>query len=69
MSNHKFHSQITSQTEKQKDLDVEISTSRSVWCAIRDLNPYGLPPEPKSGASANSANRAYMCVMHDRKYR
>ena len=34
MSNHKFHSQITSQTEKQKDLDAEISTSRSVWCAI-----------------------------------
>ena len=22
------------------------------------MNPYGLPPEPKSGASANSANRA-----------
>ena len=28
------------------------------WCAIRDLNPYGRPPDPKSGASANSANRA-----------
>ena len=28
------------------------------WCAMRDLNPHGRPPEPKSGASANSANRA-----------
>ena len=25
---------------------------------MRDLNPHGLPPEPKSGASASSANRA-----------
>ena len=25
---------------------------------MRDLNPHGRPPEPKSGASANSANRA-----------
>ena len=28
------------------------------WCATRDLNPYGLPLEPKSSASANSASRA-----------
>src|SRR5690606_12137495 len=27
-------------------------------CAWRDLNPHGCPPEPKSGASANSATRA-----------
>ena len=30
-----------------------------LWCAIRDLNPYGLPLEPKSSASASSANRAW----------
>ena len=30
-----------------------------VWCAMRDLNPHGLPLEPKSSASANSANRAH----------
>ena len=33
-------------------------TSLLLWCAMRDLNPHGRPPEPKSGASANSANRA-----------
>ena len=31
-----------------------------VWCAMRDLNPHGRPLEPKSSASANSANRAYL---------
>ena len=30
----------------------------SLWCAMRDLNPHGLPLDPKSSASANSANRA-----------
>ena len=30
----------------------------SVWCAMRDLNPHGRPLDPKSSASANSANRA-----------
>ena len=30
----------------------------SPWCAWRDLNPHGFPPDPKSGASANSATRA-----------
>ncbi len=29
------------------------------WCAMRDLNPHGRPLDPKSSASANSANRAY----------
>ncbi len=29
-----------------------------IWCAWRDLNPHGFPPDPKSGASANSATRA-----------
>ena len=28
-------------------------------CGWRDLNPHGLPPDPKSGASANSATPAY----------
>ena len=28
------------------------------WCATRDLNPHGLPLEPKSSASANSATPA-----------
>ena len=37
-----------------------IRMSLFVWCAMRDLNPHGLPLEPKSSASANSANRAYM---------
>ena len=32
--------------------------SFSKWCASRDLNPHGLPPEPKSGVSANSTRRA-----------
>ena len=31
-----------------------------VWCAMRDLNPHGRPLDPKSSASANSANRAYL---------
>ena len=30
----------------------------SLWCGQRDLNPYGHPPDPKSGASANSAMSA-----------
>ena len=30
-----------------------------IWCAMRDLNPHGRPLDPKSSASANSANRAY----------
>ena len=30
------------------------------WCAMRDLNPHGRPLDPKSSASANSANRAYI---------
>ena len=29
------------------------------WCAKRDLNPHGLPPEPKSGVSANSTIPVY----------
>ena len=29
-----------------------------LWCAMRDLNPHGRPLDPKSSASANSANRA-----------
>ncbi len=29
-----------------------------LWCAMRDLNPHGHPLDPKSSASANSANRA-----------
>lgn len=29
------------------------------WCGRRDLNPHGYPPDPKSGASANSATPAY----------
>ncbi|MDF2655679.1 MAG: hypothetical protein K0R19_2153 [Bacillota bacterium] len=32
------------------------------WCAMRDLNPHGRPLDPKSSASANSANRAYFFV-------
>ena len=35
------------------------SSSRSfLWCAWRDLNPHGLPLEPKSSASASSATGA-----------
>ena len=30
------------------------------WCAKRDLNPHGLPPEPKSGVSANSTIGAHI---------
>ena len=30
-----------------------------LWCAMRDLNPHGRPLDPKSSASANSANRAH----------
>ena len=29
------------------------------WCEQRDLNPHGLPLDPKSSASANSATSAY----------
>ena len=36
----------------------------SYWCAMRDLNPHGRPLDPKSSASANSANRAYKVVCH-----
>ena len=39
----------------------------SVWCAMRDLNPHGRPLDPKSSASANSANRA--CTLIDCKKR
>ena len=35
----------------------------SVWCASRDLNPHGFPPEPKSGVSANSTRRAYLVTL------
>ena len=31
-----------------------------IWCAWRDSNPHGRPPEPKSGASASSATSAYL---------
>ena len=31
-----------------------------LWCAMRDLNPHGRPLDPKSSASANSANRAHV---------
>ena len=34
------------------------TTSPVRWCAMRDLNPHGRPLDPKSSASANSANRA-----------
>ena len=37
-------------------------TSPFRWCAMRDLNPHGRPLEPKSSASANSANRAYIIL-------
>ena len=29
------------------------------WCGRRDLNPHDCSPDPKSGASANSATSAY----------
>lgn len=29
------------------------------WCERGDLNPYGFPPDPKSGASAGSATLAF----------
>src|SRR5690554_2876247 len=31
----------------------------SDWCERGDLNPYGCPPDPKSGASASSATLAF----------
>ena len=34
------------------------TTSPVRWCAMRDLNPHGRPLDPKSSASAKSANRA-----------
>lgn len=34
-----------------------------VWCGRRDLNPHGYPPDPKSGASANSATSARMFLL------
>ena len=30
------------------------------WCGREDLNPHGLPLDPKSSASASSATSAYM---------
>ena len=38
-------------------------TSLFLWCAMRDLNPHGRPLDPKSSASANSANRAYPQIV------
>ena len=32
-----------------------------MWCALRDLNPHGLPLEPKSSVSANSTKGAGLC--------
>ena len=43
----------------KKEKRGEISFVSLFWCAIKDSNLHGLPPEPKSGASANSANCAY----------
>ena len=34
---------------------------------MRDLNPHGRPLDPKSSASANSANRAYIIYQYDWK--
>ena len=40
-----------------------------IWCSRRDLNPYGFPPEPKSGASANFATAAYKFCLSIISYR
>ena len=37
-----------------------------VWCGRQDLNLQGHPPEPKSGASANSATPARYCFVERR---
>ena len=39
---------------------------RYKWCGRRDLNPHGYPPDPKSGASANSATPASATVISSR---
>ena len=36
----------------------------SYVCGQQDLNLHGLPPEPKSGASANSAMPAYLKIYY-----
>jgi hypothetical protein len=33
------------------------------WCAWRDLNPHGLPLEPKSSVSANSTTGAHHMIV------
>lgn len=35
------------------------------WCGRQDLNLHGCPPDPKSGASANSATSAFLSILHD----
>ena len=39
---------------------------RYKWCGRRDLNPHGYPPDPKSGASANSATPASATAISSR---
>ena len=43
-----------------------ISRNFAVWCGKEDLNPHSLEPDPKSGASANSAISARCLVAHRR---
>lgn len=35
------------------------------WCGRQDLNLHGRPPDPKSGASANSATPAYFNILYN----
>ena len=46
--------------KNEKRVLSDSSGALNAWCAMRDLNPHGRPLDPKSSASANSANRAYL---------
>ena len=39
-----------------------------MWCEQRDLNPHGLPLDPKSSASANSAMLAFSNKVYSITY-
>ena len=47
---------------QKKSLSPHSGVSSLMSCGQQDLNLHGLPPEPKSGASANSAMPAYLKI-------
>lgn len=45
-------------THTPLDAGIRFPGRQDIWCGYRDSNSNGCPPEPKSGASANSTTPA-----------